>query len=113
MNELNEKSVAEIKPTVVEQAVLTLNEFLKGDPEACAALLAHRIPASQATIDHPSIICAEHKGKPAVGFLGVLNGILFAATDQKIASVHVDGDNLVGFQIYSPKPTKVTQLKQQ
>lgn len=90
---------------LTDQAVKTLEEFLKLDPTACNDLLNYRANANKELADHPTIqVAVNGAAKTRVGLVGVLNGILEAAGLPRVA-VCLDNDKLVGFVKYVPPAT--------
>ena len=81
-----------ISQTVVE----TLNSLAELDPEAFAELVTIRITVNDATVAHPHIICSTTRGKNTMSILGLLNGILTASGQMKVAAV-VDNDMIKSF----------------
>ena len=94
----------------VRQAVEVLNEALLNDRHAIEALFAHRVPATEALANHPTIqVLFNPIGNPTLGTLGLING-LFGVDDQGwglIAAI-VDEKNqsrIERFIVREPKPT--------
>jgi hypothetical protein len=87
--------------TVTALAVVAaLNSMLRADPEAMAALVAHRVPCNDELADHPT--CQVSPGEhPTVGLLGVLNGAMGITPDGAgylCAELTEDGQ-LLGFKL--------------
>ncbi len=90
---------------VSEIAVELLNEFYKADPEACAMFFAQSVVCNKAVENHPHIIVGGIEGTSAVGVLGVINGILTASGNPKIAKITTDTfdgsrEKIIGFKLY-------------
>ena len=88
-----------------ETAVSVLQDIRDLDPEAFAALVSFRAKANDKLAAHPTIQVTP--GKSQMTFLGVINGILGAANEAKIAAI-VDNDTVVGFTILE-NPSKSTK----
>lgn len=88
----------------INEVIEILNEAIKLDTPAIAALIANRVPCNEGLADHPSIQCGSQHGGYWVGMLGVING-LFGVDEHgwgAIASVFEedgspDGRRLVRF----------------
>jgi hypothetical protein len=87
--------------TATEQAIKVLEEFLKLDAAACNELLGYRVKCNAALADHPTIQVAINGAQTKVGLIGVLNGILEAAGEPRVA-ICLDNEKLVGFTKYTP-----------
>lgn len=73
-----------IKKSIHQSDVVELlNEALLKDPECLKALFEHRVPCNSAIAHHPTIQVQQHKGQkvPAVGLLGILNGLFGIGED--------------------------------
>lgn len=83
------KSFSLVKPSTIscEQLRDALNTYLKLDPAAMTALVAHREPCNQRLAASECVVRREN-GHDTLGFLGVLNGILGPATGLKLAAVY-------------------------
>ena len=92
--------------TTTESVISTLNEALEADPSAIRALLAVRVNCNSKLADHPTIVVGNEP--PTVSVLGLLNGIVEAATGDRIAAVVDDeSGNLQSFVLY----TKIERSK--
>jgi hypothetical protein len=61
---------------IADRIVEIMNEALKLDSRAITELVEMRIPCDVALANHPSIqIQAGNRGNPAIGLLGILNGL--------------------------------------
>jgi len=85
----------------IDQVIATLNEMVALDPQAARALVETRVPCANVLADHPTIqVQDSDRGKPIVGFLGVLNG-LFGTDDEgwgPICAVFEDDGTLSSFK---------------
>lgn len=81
-----------------------LNELLKLDRPAVAALIANRVPCNEELANHPSVQVAAQHGGYHVGMLGVLNGLCGAGADRYglIEAVFEEG-GLHHFQVRPPR----------
>ena len=52
-----------------------LNDLIKIDRPAIAALIANRVPCNMELAEHESVQCGVQNGGYHVGMLGVINGI--------------------------------------
>lgn len=88
---------------VAEWAVAVLNEALVADPAAVYALLCNRVPCNETLAAHPTIQVGRVPGMDHalyhVGMLGVLNGVIEAATGQRIAAKYDPLGSLLGFVV--------------
>ena len=55
--------------------VAFLNDLVELDKPAVAALIANRVPCSQAMADHPTVQVGGPREAYRVGMLGILNGL--------------------------------------
>ncbi len=78
-------------------AVNILRDVKRLDPEAFASLVAFRTKANEKLAAHPNIQVSAGRSSQ-VGIIGILNGILTAAGQPKIAAI-VDNDTIVGFTV--------------
>jgi len=62
----------------IDDVIHVLNDMVHLDPEAAYRLVETRYPCNTELSNHPTIQVREEDGKPVVGFLGVLNGVLGA-----------------------------------
>lgn len=85
-----------------------LNELLKVDRCAVAALLANRVPCNQAMADHPTVQVAAQHGGYHVGMFGILNGLFGTHPDGwgKMMYIFDDDHNLVEFALTDPDPKR-------
>lgn len=60
---------------VAQKIVDLLNEAVKLDKPAIAALIGFRVPCNDALAEHPTIQVGAQHGGMMVGWLGILNGI--------------------------------------
>lgn len=60
---------------LTKRIVAYLNELIKLDRVAIAALVENRVPCSQSLTDHPTVQVVEQHGGHSVGLLGILNGL--------------------------------------
>ena len=77
-----------------------LNEMVRLDPEATAALIEARVPCNQAVVDHPTIVVWSETfdSQSMVGFLGVLNGWV-SRNNKMITADYDDYGVLLGFTL--------------
>jgi hypothetical protein len=73
-------------------ALLRSSESVRDD---ISRLIDTRIPVSTDTQDHPSIQVVQTLGKPTLGFLGLLNGLLEG--DLVFAQIDNETNNVVCF----------------
>jgi len=59
----------------LDETIAYLNELIKTDRVAMAALIANRVPCNQALADHPTVQVNAQHGGYLVGMLGILNGL--------------------------------------
>ena len=65
------------KEELADLLIERLNEITKVDPEAMGRLIAARVPCNEELADHPTVQVRALKGEPpAVGVLGLLNGLV-------------------------------------
>lgn len=84
-----------------------LNELVKSDPSAIAALVANRVPCNKDLAEHDTCQCWAQHGGYHVGMLGVINGIcgIFDNGHGAIQVVFEEAlpgesfDRLVGFRV--------------
>lgn len=80
----------------------TLNEAVKADPVAMAALCESRVPCNDVLADHPTIqVCGFDPS--VVGVIGIVNGICERLTGKRVAADFDTDNNLVRFEEYIPK----------
>lgn len=77
----------------LDDVIQYLNEILRLDRPAIAALVANRVPCNDALADHESVQVMPQHGGYHVGLLGILNGMwgAFNGVDGPIATVWNDG----------------------
>ncbi len=83
----------------------TLNEAVVADPIAIQELIDHRVPTNETLANHPTIQVRAELGGPTileVGMLGVINGLVEAATGKRVAVIYDAADKLSGFTEYDP-----------
>ena len=88
------------KPELADLLIERLNEILKHDPNAVAALIETRVPCSQAMTDHPTVqVHADGTNPPRLGVLGLINGIVGAQRNGLgfICAVYDDDGKLLRF----------------
>ena len=104
------------------RALNTLNGAYAADPAAMHALVCNRVPCIVTLADHPTIIVDSNKSTPietyAVGLLGILNGIMEAATGARIAAAFSTPDEvgrcrLLHFTEYLAIPEQSEALSEQ
>lgn len=85
----------------LDETIELLNELIRIDANAMAALIANRVPCNEQMANHPTVQCRAQHGGFHVGMLGILNG-LFGVIDYSgwgpITFVFDDGGDLVGFE---------------
>ena len=59
----------------LDETIDFLNELIKVDTPAIAALIANRVPCNEEMADHPTVQCGEQHGGFHVGMLGIFNGL--------------------------------------
>lgn len=64
----------------IDETIDLLNELIRLDKPAIAALLANRVPCNQALADHPTVQVQAQNDGYHVGLLGIING-LFGTDD--------------------------------
>ena len=98
-----EKMLAVWQHRVPEQVLKILNEAIDADPGAVRALFAVHVECNQKLADHPSIICTA---EPAhVGLLGILNGLVYPLTGEKLCGCYDETGKLLRFGRFSgPEP---------
>ena len=65
------------KEELADFIIERLNEFAETDPDAVRALVNARVPCNEALARHPTVqVSYRGDGKPLVGLLGILNGIV-------------------------------------
>lgn len=79
-----------------------LNELLKADEDALNGLIDHRVPCSDALVEHPTVQVAvppHHfaPSVPTVGLVGILNGFVGRIQPGAVLVAHYDGGRLVRF----------------
>lgn len=79
----------------LEKMVATLNEAVALDKDAIQAMLCYQVPVSDGFIDHPTIQVKQGAERPALTFLGLLNG-LHSSEDYMIATMWSDSVDASG-----------------
>lgn len=64
----------------IDDVIDYLNELLALDRPAIAALVANRVPCTEALADHRSVQVQSQHGGYHIGLLGIING-MFGTTD--------------------------------
>ncbi len=103
-------ALSTLNDAVIDSVLKTLNEAFAADPAAIHAILSNRVLCKMALADHPTIqvdqVAVLQEPKPyAVGFLGLLNGVLEPVTGRRVASRWSDENGahtLKGFCEYKP-----------
>ena len=96
-------------------ALRVLNKAYTADPAAIHSIVNLRVPCNQILADHPTIqVGVNQFGSNEsfdVGLVGILNGIIEAATGQRIAvAISNDGEGTVsGFIAYN-QPASVSVI---
>lgn len=82
----------------------TLNEAVAADPVAIKALIEHRVPTNETLANHPTIQVREilNEGRYEVGALGLINGLVEAATGKRVAVQFDESEKVIGFIEYDP-----------
>ena len=62
----------------LDETIDFLNELIKIDAPAIAALIANRVPCNKQLADHPTVQCLAQHGGFSVGMLGIINGLFGA-----------------------------------
>jgi hypothetical protein len=81
----------------IDEAIAYLNELIRLDKPAIAALIANRVPCNQELADHPTVqVVAQNEGFH-VGMLGIING-MFGADHEGWGPIafKFENGNLVG-----------------
>lgn len=97
--------VASGERMTTETVVRVLNDIFELDPVATARLFAIRVPCNEPFANHPTLPVKPEGDGFSVGFVGVLNGILWA--DDPCGSgvgVVTDEEELLGFRVVA-RPT--------
>jgi len=97
--------------TQVELIVDMLNTAWANNPEAIHSLICNSIPCNDKLVDDPHIVVSKNNiaGGYTVSALGLLNGVLSAASIEQIAIHWSDtkdetgGFKFLGFTVYTPK----------
>jgi hypothetical protein len=82
-----------MKEAMAKQAVEVLNELLKLDPDCTKKLLATYFFTNEAVAAHPTIQVMNIEKRPAVGLLGIINGVIGVQPDDQtgyIAAEYAD-----------------------
>jgi hypothetical protein len=93
---------------LLEVALRVLNEAHSSDPAAMHSMVNQRVPCNELLADHPTIQVGTNRlgdtDKFDVGMVGIINGILEAATGKRLAvAISDDGEGcVVGFVPYTP-----------
>jgi hypothetical protein len=93
------------EPSLTQSAVDTLNQLLQLDKDACAELLACRAKVNKDVAGHPHIRVQGDGDKSRLGILGILNGVLAGAGQDRVAMITDENSGCLGF-IAQPKPVK-------
>ena len=95
----------------MKSALEVLQAAFEADPNAMQSLMVNRVPCNQALVDDPYVICGKAGDNGyQVGILGLLNGILVAIGQPKVAGVFSNpgpGEvtvRLVGFRLAAREP---------
>lgn len=81
-----------------------LNSTLAADPCAVHALMVNRVPCNESMVEHPQAVVDMLGGKPVIGLLGFLNGLIYGE-DNLIIAARFDHDSrdhcgkLIGFEV--------------
>lgn len=90
-----------ISISIAQKAVDVLNEALKADRQAVTLLLLNRVGCNEKLAAHPTIQVLDNAG-PAVGILGIINGIVERQTGEQICALwDEDVKEILGFDLYS------------
>jgi hypothetical protein len=90
--------VKEPKESVSSIVVNMLRDIRARDPEAFANLVTWRTNIDIEVGKHPTLQLSPVRGKSQLSIVGLLNSVLLAAGEPKVAAV-VDNDTIVGFTI--------------
>lgn len=87
----------------IDIVVNTLNEALKGDPEALTDLLNFNVPCNQSLANHPTVQVYDiGNNQYAVSVLGLLNGVVEVLTGERIAAIYDEEEKLISFTKHIP-----------
>jgi len=78
-------------------AVKFLNEAFEADPYTIKLIVNNRYAANRALQVHPTI---QVTNKGAVGFLGILNGLMETLGNDRVAAIYNEAGELDGFTSY-------------
>ncbi len=88
---------------VLDTFLRVLNEAVAADRRAIQDLIDTRTQCGQALADHPTIQVIDLGSHPLqylVGTLGLINGLVEAATGERIAACYDEAGQLTGFIRY-------------
>ena len=89
MGEINTEFICEL-----------LNSLLKIDHDAIEQLVETRVPCNEALANHPNVpVLLLDDGQTKVGLLGILNGIIAGAGDDRILVGIYDENKLMKFEL--------------
>lgn len=92
---------------MIDKIVDLLNEAVKADPEAVAALLEQRVPChNRALGDHPDFTVQSGKDWDMFGALGLVNGICSRLTGEVVCAQYDEDGHLTGFDRLLPVPAR-------
>ncbi len=90
-----------------DTSLKVLNEALAADPACIEIMVKRRCRCNDALANHPTIQVALDDDPPTtyvpsylVGILGLLNGVIEAATGERVAAVFDESGALVAFTQY-------------
>jgi hypothetical protein len=90
----HENMSEKLSPT--EAVIEILQEIRRRDPEAFAELVSWRTNVNEKLALYPGISTRAQKNKHQLGLVGVLNGVLLALGEPKIASI-IEDEEILGF----------------
>lgn len=82
-----------------DQVLEMLREIHEASPEAVEAVLNSRFAASQDLLDCKApVVVGDHDGKPSLGPLGIVNGVLALAGENPVAALYDDEGHIEEFR---------------
>lgn len=81
----------------IDETIDFLNDLIKTDKPALAALIANRVPCNRELAEHPTVQVAQQNDGFHVGMLGILNGLfgIHETGQGPIAFYFTDDGNLL------------------
>lgn len=100
---------------ILQSIIESLNDAFQRDPKAIWTLMNTYTPCNEALSEHPTVQVIEREAnedkKLSVGPLGLINGIVEAATGHRVCIMVSEPDeqgkkSLLGFDLYRPSDSK-------